>query len=82
MNELPIQHKILVVGDFNLDQMLPDNVANIVTLIQNFKLSQQSQYSTHMHGGILDLAFYSSSSSIASVLHSHNSIHFFLSFHI
>ena len=46
MNELPIQHRVLIVGDFNLDQMLPENVANIAPLIQSFDLSQRSQYST------------------------------------
>ena len=35
MNELPIQHRILTVGDFSLNQMLPENVANIAPLIQN-----------------------------------------------
>ena len=35
MNELQIQHRILTVGDFSLDQMLPENVANIAPLIQN-----------------------------------------------
>ena len=55
MNELPIQYRILIVGDFNFDQMLPENVANIAHLIQSFDPSQRSQYSTHIHGGILDL---------------------------
>ena len=44
INELPTQHKILVVGDFNLDQMLPENVVKVNPLIQNFNLSQRSQY--------------------------------------
>ena len=35
MNELPIQHRILTVGDFSLNQILPENVANIAPLIQN-----------------------------------------------
>ena len=78
MNELPIQHRILIVGDFNLDQMLPENVANIAPLIQSFDLSQRSQYSTHIHGGILDLVFDSSNSNIASVLPSPDSDHFVL----
>ena len=62
MNELPIQDRILIVGDFNLDQMLPENVAIIAPLIQSFNLSQHSQYSTHIHGGILGLVFDSSNS--------------------
>ena len=69
------------MGDFNLDQMLPKNVANIAPLVQGFDLSQRSQYSTHIHG-ILDLAFDSSSSNIVSVLRSPYSDHFVLFFQI
>ena len=58
--------------------MLPENVANIAPLIQSFDLSQRSQYSTHIHGGILDLVFDSSNSNIASVLPSPDSHHFVL----
>ena len=82
INELPIQHRILIVGDFNLDQMLPKNVAIIAPLIQSFNLSQHSQYSTHIHGGILDLVFDSSNSNIVSVLPSPYSDHFVLFFQI
>ena len=28
MNGLPIQHRILILGDFNLDQIFPENVSN------------------------------------------------------
>ena len=56
------------MGDSSLDQMLPENFANIVPLIQSFDLSQRSQHSTHIHGGILDLVFDSSNSNIVSVL--------------
>ena len=62
INELPTQHRMLIVGDFNLDQMLPEHVAKVNPLIQNFNLSQHSQYSTHIHGGILDLVFDTSNS--------------------
>ena len=48
---------MLIVDDFNRDQMLPEHVAKVNPLIQNFNLSQCSQYSTHIHGGILDLVF-------------------------
>ena len=80
MDELPIQLMILIVGDFNLDQMLPKNVANIAPLIQN--LSPRSQYSAHIHEGILDLVFDSSSSNIVSVLHSTYSYQLVLVFQI
>ena len=42
INELPTQHRMLIVGDFNLDQMLPEHVAKVNPLIQNFNLSQCS----------------------------------------
>ena len=29
INELPTQHRMLIVGDFNLDQMLPEHVAKV-----------------------------------------------------
>ena len=47
INELPTQHRMLVVGDFNLDQMLLEHVAKVNPLIQNFNLSQSSKYSTY-----------------------------------
>ena len=62
INELPTQHRMSIVGDFNLDQMLLEHVAKVNPLIQNFNLSQRSQYSTHIHGGILDLVFDTSNS--------------------
>ena len=39
INELPTQHRILVFGDFNLNQMLLENVSKVNPLIQNFNLS-------------------------------------------
>lgn len=29
INELPIQHRILIVGDFNISQMLPEYIAKV-----------------------------------------------------
>ena len=52
INDLPRQHRMLIFGDFNLDQMLPEQVDR-----QNFSLSQRSQYLTQIHGGLLDLVF-------------------------
>ena len=40
INELPARHRKLTVGDFNLDKMLPEHVAIVDPLIQNFNLSQ------------------------------------------
>ena len=39
INELPTQQRILIVGDFNCDQMLPKNVAKVDSLIHSFSLS-------------------------------------------
>ena len=64
VNELPTQHKILIVGNFNLDQMLPENVAKVDHLIQNFNLSQPSQHSTYLLGGLLDLVSDTSNSKL------------------
>ena len=38
INELPAQHRMLIVGDFNLDQILLEHVAKVDPLIQNFTL--------------------------------------------
>ena len=38
INELPTQHTMLIVGTFNLDQMLSEYVAKVAPLIQNFSL--------------------------------------------
>ena len=39
INELPRLCRMLIVGDFNLDQMLPERVAKVDPLIKNFNLS-------------------------------------------
>ena len=80
IHELPTQHRMLVVGDFNLDQMLPEHVAKVDPLIQNLKLSQRSQYSTHIHGGMLDLVFDTLNSNTVSSLLSTYSDHFVVFF--
>ena len=57
INELPPQRRVLIVGDLNLYQMLPENVPKVNHLIQNFNLSQRSQYSAHIREGLLDVLF-------------------------
>ena len=47
INELPTQHRNLIVVYFNVDQMFPENVAKVDRLIRNFTLYQHSQYLTH-----------------------------------
>ena len=82
INEWPTQHRMLIVGDFNLDQVLLEHVAKVNPLIQNFNLSQSSQYSTRVHGRILDLVFDTSNSNAVSFLLSPFSDHFVLFFQI
>ena len=79
INELPAQHSMLVAVDFNPDfnQMLPDHVAKVDPLIQNFNLSQCSQYSTHILGGILNLVFGTSNSNTVSSVRLQWSLCFF-----
>ena len=71
---------MLIVGGFNIDQMLPEHVAKVDPVIQNFNLSQRPQYSTRIHGGILDLMFDTSNSNTVSSLSSPYSDHFVLFF--
>ena len=80
ISELPIQHWMFIFDDFNFDQMLPEHIVKVDPLIQNFNLSQWSQYSTHIHGGILDLVFDASNSNTVSSLPSPYSDHFVVTF--
>lgn len=49
--------RILLLVNFNLDQVLQENVNKMDSLTQRFCLHQHLQYPTHEQGGILDLAF-------------------------
>ena len=77
INELPT-HRMLIVGDFNLGQMLPEHVAKVNPLIQI--LTCLSVHNIHRHGGILDLVFDTSNSNAISFLPSPFSGHFVLFF--
>ena len=44
----------MIAGHFNLYHISSDNVAEVDPLIQDFDLSQSSQYSTQIYGGLLD----------------------------
>ena len=57
LNDLPTGYRTLVVGDFNLDQMLIENEEKFNPIITEFNFHQRSHYSTHIYGGILDLVF-------------------------
>ena len=82
INDLPTQHRMLIVSDFNLDQMLPEHFVKGDLLIENFNLSQRSQYSTHIYWGILDLVYDTSNSNTVSSLASPHCDHFVLFFQI
>ena len=49
--------RTIVLGDFNIDQMLPANVDAFQQFCDTLHFTQRSRYSTHIHGGILDLVF-------------------------
>ena len=71
-----------MVGNFNLDQMLPKHVPKVYPLIQNFNLPQLSHFSSHIHGEILDLVFGNSNSDTVSSRPLPYSDHFALFFKI
>ena len=56
-NPITEEYRMLIIGDFNLDQMLPEHIASFTPLCSHYKLYQRSKYSTHIKGGILDLVF-------------------------
>ena len=67
INEMATQHRILIVVDFNLDQMLPKHVTKVDLVIQNFNLSQRSLTVLNSYTWeILDLVFDTSNYNIAS----------------
>ena len=59
---LPTSYRTLIIGDFNLDQRLPGNEDTFKPLIEEFHLTQRSNFSTHIYGGNLDLVFDNDSS--------------------
>ena len=52
------QHNTIILGDFNLDQMHDPYVDLFHGICTQFSLTQRSNYSTHIHGGVLDLVFH------------------------
>ena len=55
--ELPTDCRTFVMGHFNLDQLLYENILMLNGLRLQFHLHQLSHFATHIHGGILDLVF-------------------------
>ena len=52
------QYNTIILGDFNLDQMHDPYVNLFHDICERFSLTQRSNYSTHIYGGILDLVFH------------------------
>ena len=55
LQNLPSGHRIIIAGDFNLDQRLEDNVNLLNLFINCMNFENKSKFSTHIDGGILDL---------------------------
>lgn len=49
--------RIIILGDFNLDQNLPENINLFSSFKQEFSMHQKTTFTTHNDGGILDLIF-------------------------
>ena len=54
---LPSEYRKVIVGDFNLDLRLQDNNDLIDYYYNKLDMVQKVEYTTHIHGGILDLVF-------------------------
>ena len=68
MRRLPKDKRMILLGDFNLDQRDQSNIVLFSELRQEFSLSQRSNSTTHIDGGILDLVFDNKSSSEVSFI--------------
>ena len=49
------KYRTIVPVDFNIDQLLEENVAAFDSKISRFHFQERSRYSTHINGVILDL---------------------------
>ena len=83
LGELQIdQYNTIVLGDFNLDQMHYPYVELFHGICMQFSLTQRSTYSTHIHGGILDLVFHNQKEESVEWIPSPYSDHFVLTIDI
>ena len=82
VSEFPTQHRTLIMGDFNLDQMLPENVTKLLPFFEYFNLHQCVNFSTHIYGGILDLVCDNTNPQSISWIPSAYSDHFVIFFQI
>ena len=51
----PTDVRKVLVGDFNMDQLLKEYEEMVNSFAQQISMVQKVTYSTHKHGGILDL---------------------------
>ena len=72
------EYNTIVLGDFNLDQMQDTYVELFNGIRMQFSLAQRSNYSTHIHGGILDLVFHNRKQESVEWIPSPYSDHFVL----
>ena len=72
------QYNTIVLGDFNLDQMHDPYIELFHGICMQFSLTQRSSYSTHIHGGILDLVFHNRKQESVEWIPSPYSDHFVL----
>jgi hypothetical protein len=49
--------RMILLGDFNIDQRLETNINRFAAIKQTHKMEQKTKYTTHVDGGILDLIF-------------------------
>ena len=49
--------RMILLGDFNIDQRLETNINRFAAIKQTHKMEQKTKYNTHVDGGILDLIF-------------------------
>ena len=83
LGELQIdQYNTIVLGDFNLDQMHYPYVELFHGICMQFSLTQRSTYSTHIHGGILNLVFHNQKEESVEWIPSPYSDHFVLTIDI
>ena len=71
-----IKYNTLLLGDFNLDQMHDPYVELLQSICSQFAFTQRSNFSTHIHGGILDLVFHNRKTSPVEWIPSPYSDHF------
>ena len=78
MIEETCHHRMILCGDFNLDQLLQENVNAFQRLLQEFNLHQHVTDFTHINGGTLDLLFDQESTDTVQWMPTPYSDHFFI----